>query len=254
MVQLAEASARGSPALDLPPYAFVAYLENHDQVANSAFGKRLHKLSSPGRHRAMTALTLLGPATPMLFQGQEFSSSAPFLFFADHRDELRDSIRRGRREFLAQFPSLTDPDVAARLPSPVDEATFRTCKLDLSERETHADAYAFHRDLLHLRHADAVIPRRPPGGRRRDRARGVRAAILWTRAGDRLLVVNLGCDLDLTPVPEPLLAPPRGRRVGGVWSSEARALRRRRARAARPRRRRGTCPEKPPMFCVPEQR
>ena len=100
---------RGTPALDLPPHAFIAFLENHDQVANSAFGRRLHQLSSPARYRAITALTLLGPATPMLFQGQEFSSSAPFLFFADHREELRDSIRNGRREFLSQFASARIP-------------------------------------------------------------------------------------------------------------------------------------------------
>ena len=68
---------RGTPALDLLPSAFVTYMENHDQVANSASGKRLHQLAAPGRHRAMTAWMLLGPATPMLFQGQEFSSSKP---------------------------------------------------------------------------------------------------------------------------------------------------------------------------------
>jgi maltooligosyltrehalose trehalohydrolase len=103
----------------------VSYLENHDQVANSAFGRRLHQLAAPGRLRALTALTLLGPATPMLFQGQEFASSAPFLYFADHKKELRDPINRGRREFLEQFPSVTDPEVLAALPPAVD-AIFRT--------------------------------------------------------------------------------------------------------------------------------
>ncbi len=88
--------ARGTPTFDLPPRAFVSYIENHDQVANSAFGRRLHQLSSPGRYRAMTALTLLGPATPLLFQGQEFAASAPFLYFADHREELGEAIRSGR--------------------------------------------------------------------------------------------------------------------------------------------------------------
>src|SRR5262249_7488403 len=94
---------RGTPAFDLPPTRFVSYLENHDQVANSAFGRRLHQLSSPGRHRALTALTLLGPATPLLFQGQEFSSSKPFLFFADHHEGLRTQIRDGSREYLTAF-------------------------------------------------------------------------------------------------------------------------------------------------------
>ncbi len=101
--------ARGTPSLDLSPTKFVCYIENHDQVANSATGRRLHQLSSPGRYRAVTALTLLGPATPLLFQGQEFASTAPFLFFADHREELRQAICDGRREFLSQFKTVADP-------------------------------------------------------------------------------------------------------------------------------------------------
>src|ERR1051326_7742601 len=78
---------RGTPALDLLPEQFVAYLENHDQVANSAFGRRLHQIGSPGCHRALTAWLLLGPPTPLLFQGQEFGSSKPFLYFADRSEE-----------------------------------------------------------------------------------------------------------------------------------------------------------------------
>jgi maltooligosyltrehalose trehalohydrolase len=214
---------RGSPGLDLKPCSFVAYLENHDQVANTPFGRRLHQMTSPARHRAMTALTLLGPATPLLFQGQEFSASAPFLYFADHREELRESIRNGRREFLAQFPSVLDPEVAAALPPPSDEATYQRCKLDLSEREAHAEAYAIHRDLLAIRRDDPVI--RAAGTRRVDGAVLASEAFLLRYQGadhgDRLLVVNLGCDLDLTPLPEPLLAPPAACRWELQWSSES---------------------------------
>ena len=68
---------RGTPALDLPPAAFVTFIQNHDQVANSGRGLRCHQLTSPGRYRAMTALLLLLPGTPMLFQGQEFAASTP---------------------------------------------------------------------------------------------------------------------------------------------------------------------------------
>ena len=76
---------RGSAALGkLRPWQFVNYVQNHDQVANSARGYRLHRLTSPGRYRALTAFLLLAPGTPMLFQGQEFAASSPFLFFADH--------------------------------------------------------------------------------------------------------------------------------------------------------------------------
>ena len=211
---------RGTPALDLRSHAFVAYMENHDQVANSVFGRRLHQLSSPGRYRAMTALTLLGPATPLLFQGQEFASSAPFLFFADHREELREAIRNGRREFLSQFASVTDPAVGPALPSPVEEATFETCKLDLNQRTTHSWAYALHRDLLRLRHEHKTIAR----------PEHVDGAVLGTNAmtlryfgnaAHYLLLVNLGCDLELSPAPEPLIAPPGPDGWSLLWSSES---------------------------------
>jgi maltooligosyltrehalose trehalohydrolase len=211
---------RGTPALDLPSHAFVAYIENHDQVANSAFGRRLHRLSSPGRYRAMTALTLLGPATPLLFQGQEFASSAPFLFFADHREELREPIRSGRREFLSQFASMSDPAVGPALPSPVDEATFLECKLDLNQRTTHAEAYALHRDLLRLRRDHKTIsnPERVDGAVLRTNVMALR---YFGRAEHYLLIVNLGRDLDLSPAPEPLLAPPGPDGWSLLWSSES---------------------------------
>jgi maltooligosyltrehalose trehalohydrolase len=212
---------RGEPGLDLPPYAFVAYLENHDQLANSPTGDRLHAVASPARLRALTALTLLGPATPMLFQGQEFAASSPFLYFSNQAAELSDSIREGRREFLAQFPSLTDPEVVAALPSPVDESTFDRSTIDPGERERHVAAYALHRDLLHLRRTDPVIRR--AGRQRPDGAvLASEAFLLRYRGGpdgDRMLLVNLGCDLDLVPLPEPLLAPPSGSRWTVQWSS-----------------------------------
>ena len=211
---------RGTPALDLPPHTFIAYLENHDQVANSVFGRRLHQQASPGRLRALTALTLLGPATPLIFQGQEFAASAPFLFFADHREELRESVRTGRRDFLRQFASARDPEVSAVLSSPVDEGTFERCRLDLRERRTHAAVYALHRDLLHLRAAHQAITR----PRRIDGAVLASEILMLRYCGeheDLVLVLNLGCDLDLSPAPEPLLAPPPGREWTVSWSSES---------------------------------
>jgi maltooligosyltrehalose trehalohydrolase len=214
---------RGSYALDLPGHAFVSFLENHDQVANTAFGRRLHEWTSPGKYRALTALTLLGPATPMLFQGQEFASSARFLYFCDHRGELRDPIRAGRREFLTQFASTLDSDVQSALPIPDDEKTFQVCKLDFGERITHAEMYALHRDLLRLRRSDPAIAASP--SRRPDGAvLAAEAFVIRFQGGghdDRLLIVNLGADLRLTPVPEPLLAPPDGQRWALRWSSEA---------------------------------
>ncbi len=213
---------RGTPALDLLPHTFVTYLENHDQVANSAFGRRLHQLASPGRYRALTAWMLLGPSTPMLFQGQEYSATTPFLYFADHNPELAGAVRRGRIEFLSQFPSLTDDRVVKALAPPADETTFNACKLDRSERERHREAYELHCDLIALRRRDPILSRgatRPEGA-----VLGPGALLLRYLAGedgDRLLIVNLDCDLDFTPAREPLLAPPLNARWKMAWSSEA---------------------------------
>jgi maltooligosyltrehalose trehalohydrolase len=213
---------RGSPAHDLPASAFVTYLQNHDQVANSGRGERLHTLTSPGRYRALMALLLLGPGTPMLFQGQEFAASAPFLFFADHATALARDVRKGRRQFLAQFPGLAMPDMQACLADPADVATFERCKLDLDERARHADAYRLCADLLRLRREDGVFGSRPRGsvdgavlG-----AQGFVLRFFGERGDDRLLLVNLERDLILHETPEPLLAPPEGRSWHVRWFSD----------------------------------
>src|SRR5207248_764464 len=148
---------RGTPAFDLKPAAFVAFLQNHDQIANSGRGLRCHVLTSPGRYRALTALLLLGPGTPMLFQGQEFASSSPFLFFADHHPELAQLVKKGRADFLSQFPTLTTPEMVAQLADPHAPETFERCRLNLAERHLHAEAYALHKDLLALRRTDPVF-------------------------------------------------------------------------------------------------
>ena len=213
---------RGEPTFGIAPYAFVTFLENHDQLANGAYGLRVHQQASPGAWRAMTALLLLGPGTPMLFQGQEFAATTPFNYFADHRAPLADSVRDGRREFMAQFGSTTDPAMDSRLPLPGDRATFERCRLNPDERVRNAAALALHRDLIALRRRDAAI---------REAARGaIDGAVLSPQAfvlryfggaaGDRLLIVNLGRDLRPDVVPEPLLAPPLGSRWRVLWSSE----------------------------------
>ncbi|HEX2151051.1 MAG TPA: malto-oligosyltrehalose trehalohydrolase, partial [Stellaceae bacterium] len=219
---------RGKPAFDLPAETRIVYLQNHDQVANSAAGLRVHALTSPGRWRAMTAYLLLMPGIPMLFQGQEFAASTPFLYFADHRPDLVESVRQGRGEFLTQFPSIADPEMRRRLAHPADQETFRRCILDFGERERHAPSYALHRDLLALRRDDPVLGRRP--ARVDGAVIGERAWVLRFFAedsaegaagnADRLLVVNLGLDLTLAPMPEPLLAPLEDHAWQILWSSE----------------------------------
>jgi maltooligosyltrehalose trehalohydrolase len=214
---------RGTPTFGIPRARFVNYIENHDQIANTGVGARTNAVTSPGRLRAMTALLLLGPQTPMLFQGQEFAASTPFLYFADHQPGLAESVRKGRGEFLAQFPNMGLDEMRSRLPDPGDPATFERCKLDVRDRERHADVYALHRDLLALRREDPVI--------REQGAHGLDGAVLrddafvvryfGARGDDRLLVVNLGRAFRLDPAPEPLLAPPTGTVWSVAWTSEA---------------------------------
>jgi maltooligosyltrehalose trehalohydrolase len=213
---------RGTATFGLKPAAFVTYIQNHDQVANSARGLRCHLLAGPGRYRAMTALMLLLPGTPMLFQGQQFAASSPFLYFADHNEELARKVYQGRAKFLSQFPSIAQSGMQALLPDPGDPSTFERCKLDISERERHGETYALHHDLLRLRRSDPVF--------RTGRIHGLDGAVLGREAfvlryfgdpeGDRLLGVNFGRDLPLDAAPEPLLAPPEGMRWKTVWSSE----------------------------------
>jgi maltooligosyltrehalose trehalohydrolase len=214
---------RGTPSWGLPPAAFVTFLQNHDQVANSARGLRGHQLTSPARWRAMTALLLLMPGTPMLFQGQEFAASSPFLYFADFDGELAAAVRAGRAEFLTQFPSIVDLVQRGALADPGDPATFERCRLDFSERETHADAYALHIDLLRLRREDTAFCLQWRGG--------VDGAVIGPaafalrfftadHADDRVVIVNLGGDISRASFPEPLLAPPAGTDWALRWSSQ----------------------------------
>ena len=214
---------RGTPALDLPPWAFVNYIQNHDQVANSGHGRRCHRVTSPGRFKAATACLLLFPGTPMLFQGQEFAAGTPFFFFADTGPELGAKVKAGRVEFMSQFRSMDRPDLAAWLPDPCDPATFERCKLDFRDRDRHAPLYRLHKDLLRLRRDDPAF--RPRDGRWVDGAvLGERAFVLRYFAGgrsDRLLLVNFGRDVYLDGAPEPLLAPPERCGWSVRWSSEA---------------------------------
>ena len=211
---------RGTHGLDLEPSQFLAFLENHDQLANSLGGKRIHQLADPAKCRALTAYLLLGPATPLLFQGQEFGASAPFLYFADYSGNLADQIAEGRRQFLCQFPSIAQAQALLR--SPETDATFLCCKLNFSERESHAPLYRLHQDLIKIRRRDAVL-QMPRRGGLDGAVLGNDAFVLRFFSGDgldRLLLINLGADLCLCPVPEPLLAPCEGRSWVAVWNSE----------------------------------
>lgn len=214
---------RGMPSFDIEPKVFINFIQNHDQIANTGLGKRISQLASPGIYRSLTALLLLGPATPMLFQGQEFCASAPFLYFADHDPELAELVHKGRQEFMFQFTNIAAEETQDYLFRPSDPEVFKRCKLDLSERESHHESYALHRDLLKMRREDPVFSHSRKGG--------VDGAVLSENAfvlrffsedgkNDSLLMINLGRDLWLSPVSEPLVAPHQGRDWRPLWSSE----------------------------------
>ena len=212
---------RGTPTFGLRAENFISFIQNHDQVANSAWGTRIHQRTSPGVFRAVTALLLLSPATPMLFQGQEFAASTPFLYFADLQRDIAKDVRKGRVEFLKQFTNIASPEVVDSLDNPASVATFERSRLDLTEREQHPQTYNLHRDLIRLRREDAVFSQSWKGT--------VEGAVLGPQgfvlrffaAGDqRLLLINLSRDLRLRPAPEPLLAPPEAMCWEVLWSSE----------------------------------
>jgi maltooligosyltrehalose trehalohydrolase len=213
---------RGQPTRGIASRRFVQFLDNHDQVANSGRGERCHRLGSPGRLRALTALLLLLPQTPLLFQGQEYGSDRPFFYFADNPSELAAAVREGRHGFLAQFPTLAATDMQALLPDPSDPETFLACKLEEGQVREQGPIWRLHSDLLALRRSDPTI------GRQADD--GIDGAVLGLSAfavrffssseDDRLLLVNLGTDLPADPMAEPLLAPPPGSAWTLLWSSE----------------------------------
>ena len=214
---------RGTPGLDLPPAAYVSFLQNHDQIANSDSGLRVHRLTNPALNRAMTALILLLPGTPMLFQGQEFGASTPFFYFADHAPDLARLVRTGRTEFLTQFPSVAaDAALRDRLPDPGAEETFRQSRLDWADVDRHQSILSLHKDLLAIRRVEPAFSLQSPGSV--DGAvigREAFALRFFDESGDRLLLVNLGRDLVRRSIAEPLIAPPRGKVWHVQWSSES---------------------------------
>jgi len=216
---------RGTPALDLPPTAFVNYIQNHDQIANYGHGQRVHQLSSLAQFRAVTTYLLLAPQTPMLFQGQEFAASSTFHYFADHNADLNKLIRQGRLKELSQFPSNAQPDMQSCMPNPSSLETFERCKIDWSQRERgfHAQVCLMHKVLLELRRKDPVFDRVQRRGDIDGAVLGNDAFVLRffdEKGADRLLVINLGTDLHLEIIPEPLLAAPTGMRWDIIFCTE----------------------------------
>ncbi|MFZ5532917.1 MAG: malto-oligosyltrehalose trehalohydrolase [Pseudomonadota bacterium] len=198
-----QGESRGEPSAHLPPGVFVNFLQNHDQIGNRALGERLSVLAPEPRLRALTEILLLAPGPPMLFMGQEWASRRPFLFFCDFAGELGDAVREGRRKEFAAFAAFADPEARARIPDPVDPATFTASGLDWTELAQPESArwLALHRELLRLRAAHIVPLLRVGHPTATAEITGSLLAVDWDWPdGQRLsLTANLGDDAVTCP-------------------------------------------------------
>jgi maltooligosyltrehalose trehalohydrolase len=150
---------RSTDTPGLPAEQFIIAMQNHDQIGNRALGRRLHHDISLGVHRALSALLLLAPETPLLFMGQEWAASTPFCYFADHAPELGEAVTAGRRAEFAAFRAFADPDTRERIPDPQALVTFERSRLDWEEqhRQPHAGMLALYQRLLALRRAHPAL-------------------------------------------------------------------------------------------------
>jgi malto-oligosyltrehalose trehalohydrolase len=151
---------RGEPSAELPLGSFITFLQNHDQIGNRPFGERIGRLAEDYALRAMLAIVLLAPPPPMLFMGEEWGASTPFLFFCDFEPELAAKVTAGRRAEFGSFAAFADPAARERIPDPSAAQTFAASKLNWDEidREPHRAWLDYYRQLLRLRQAE-IAPR-----------------------------------------------------------------------------------------------
>ncbi|HSA80089.1 MAG TPA: malto-oligosyltrehalose trehalohydrolase [Geminicoccaceae bacterium] len=208
--QYRDGARRGQPSGHLPPTAFVAFLQNHDQIGNRAFGERLADLAEFEAVKAMQAVLLLAPNIPLLFMGEEWGATQPFCFFTDFHDELADAVREGRRREFRKFPEFASEEARAQIPDPNALSTFAASRLDWSvpEQPEHAACLESVRNLLRIRQ-ERVVPRlagMQDGGSETALIGDKGLQVTWTLGdGARLaLAANLGSE------PQEGFVPPRG--------------------------------------------
>jgi maltooligosyltrehalose trehalohydrolase len=191
---------RGEASGHLPPSAFVAFLQNHDQIGNRAFGDRLSALADPDRLALARAGLLLSPQIPMLFMGEEWSASAPYQFFVDFApdEDLSRAVREGRRREFQHFAAFSNPGASDAIPDPTAEATFTRSTLDWSEasREPHTSVLEDTRHLLALRREHVIPLTKTPYRGSEGRMPGPRAIdVVWRFEGGTLrFVANFGLE------------------------------------------------------------
>lgn len=212
---------RGAPADDIAPPHFVHCIQNHDQVGNRALGDRLNHNIGLDAYRAATTLFLLTPYTPLLWMGQEWAASSPFLYFTDHHPELGRLVTEGRRGEFAGFTAFSGTEV----PDPQAHETFLRSKLRWEERDQdpHRGVVQLYRDLLELRRRAAALRAR---GRESFTVVSLSETALALRRGEApgneavLVVVNLCGDVRLHLAAQPETAAPAGRRWQLLLTSE----------------------------------
>jgi maltooligosyltrehalose trehalohydrolase len=153
--------SHGRPADDLSPHHFLGYIQNHDQVGNRAIGDRVDQTVGIDLAKVAAALVFTAPFIPMIFQGEEFAASTPFLYFADHEDpEMAKAVKNGRRGEFAAFG--WNPE---DIPDPEDVETFRRSKLEWDEihQGRHEEMLDWYRKLIQLRRGSVSLNDGSPG-------------------------------------------------------------------------------------------
>ncbi|HEU5115613.1 MAG TPA: DUF3459 domain-containing protein, partial [Isosphaeraceae bacterium] len=150
---------RGTDPAGLDPRRFVFCIQNHDRIGNRAHGERLNHQVDLATYRAVSALLLICPCTPLLFMGQEWASSSPFLFFTDHPEALAVKVREGRLQEFRHYRAFSDPEQASGIPDCQAVSTFQACKLDWPERERepYAGIERFYRAWLEIRAREPAL-------------------------------------------------------------------------------------------------
>ena len=211
-------------AAELPPRAFVHCIQNHDQVGNRAMGDRLHHEVPLPVYRALSALLLLSPYTPLLWMGQEWAASSPFQYFTDHPAELGRLVTEGRRREFRQFTAFSDADARERIPDPQAVETFLRSRLrwEEADRMPHRGVRALYAELLALRRTEPALRYRERDGLAAVPL-GDGALALRRSAPDGsalLLLAGLRGGLVADPRQRPETRPPDGRRWTPVLATE----------------------------------
>jgi maltooligosyltrehalose trehalohydrolase len=218
----ARGEARGTECRALPPSKFIHCISNHDQAGNRAFGERINASVDPEGYRALSMLLCLTPYTPMLFMGQDWAASTPFLYFVEHNDELGPLITEGRRREFSDFPEFSDHAALERIPDPQASQTFETSKLNWQEREQpeHAEILTLYSECLRLRNAVTAFR---PGERQTWDVQQLSSGIGGIRIDDGrtsyLLLINLTGAHSGSLAEESFALLPAGERWEVVFSS-----------------------------------